>query len=697
VPPATPLPVDPANLLLSTTFNLKVRQTGIYHITYEMLQTAGLDLAGVPVDKITVINRNMMMPVYVSMPNQAETFGPGGAIEFYGEALDTVYTDTNIYTVQVSSIPVSRIPDIAADPEAGLTAPASYTNTLVVNNQRAYASFYALGDGWYDTSMLVYTALKSWNFSFQVNGLADPSDLATLNLNVWGVTDWPQTPDHHLLVSVNGVPVANATFDGLVEKNLNISLPAGTLHEGENSLQLTLPGDTGVQYEMVNLDNFSITYQRTFQAQNGRLAFTATSGVFNVTNLPSGNIVVYRLSEAGLVRLENVQVQATDSMFNATFAGINQASTYLVTTADASYPPTLEATRQQVNLNHPAQYLIIAHPDFINGLQPLIQARQAQGLTVSVVNVNDLYTRYTYGIFDPQAIQQYIAYAYHNLGTQYVLLVGGDTYDYRNYLGKNSISFIPSLYATTGAHSRLVPVDPLFADVNGDNVPDLALGRFPVRTTAELNLMVSKTLAYANKNYGRTAVFASDKFDGIVNFKNINLGFAASLPAGWTTQNISLDDLTVPAAQTQLIAAMNSGTALITFTGHSGPTSWTFSGLFNTTKAAALTNAGRPFVVVQWGCWNTYHIDPVNNYLVQSFLFSGDKGAAAVLGASTLTDSESEDLLGQLLTPRLVTPGLSIGQALLQAKTELAQSHPDLLDVLLGWSIMGDPALVVEP
>ena len=47
---------------------------------------------------------------------------------------------------------------------------------------------------------------------------------------------------------------------------------------------------------------------------------------------------------------------------------------------------------------------------------------------------------------------------------------------------------------------------------------------------------------------------------------------------------------------------------------------------------------------VQWGCWNTYYVDPVNAYLVQSFLFSGDRGAAAVLGASTLTDSSSEQL-----------------------------------------------------
>jgi len=87
----------------------------------------------------------------------------------------------------------------------------------------------------------------------------------------------------------------------------------------------------------------------------------------------------------------------------------------------------------------------------------------------------------------------------------------------------------------------------------------------------------------------------------------------------------------------------------------------------------------------------------VNDYLVQAFLFSGDRGAAAVLGGTTLTDSRSERRLGELLTPRLVTPGMSIGQALQDAKSELAATHPELLDVLLGWTLMGDPELVLEP
>ena len=50
-----------------------------------------------------------------------------------------------------------------------------------------------------------------------------------------------------------------------------------------------------------------------------------------------------------------------------------------------------------------------------------------------------------------------------------------------------------------------------------------------------------------------------------------------------------------------------------------------------------------------------------------------------------------------LLTPRLTTPGMPIGKALLDAKIELAKTDPELLDVLLGWTLMGDPALVIQP
>jgi len=42
-------------------------------------------------------------------------------------------------------------------------------------------------------------------------------------------------------------------------------------------------------------------------------------------------------------------------------------------------------------------------------------------------------------------------------------------------------------------------------------------------------MMIKKTLAYQAKSYGRTAVFVSDKFDGVVSFKDISIRLSNSL------------------------------------------------------------------------------------------------------------------------------------------------------------------------
>jgi hypothetical protein len=142
---------------------------------------------------------------------------------------------------------------------------------------------------------------------------------------------------------------------------------------------------------------------------------------------------------------------------------------------------------------------------------------------------------------------------------------------------------------------------------------------------------------------------------------------------------------------------LESGVALTNFTGHSGPIDWTFWGLFNSADAAALTNTTQPTVVTQWGCWNTYFVSPFANTLGHTFMLNPTSGAAAVLGASTLTGAKSERALGIELYGRLFTPGMTLGEAIVDAKQAYAHSNPNQLDVLLGWTLLGDPALVIQP
>ena len=57
----------------------------------------------------------------------------------------------------------------------------------------------------------------------------------------------------------------------------------------------------------------------------------------------------------------------------------------------------------------------------------------------------------------------------------------------------------------------------------------------------------------------------------------------------------------------------------------------------------------------------------------------------------------NEAQLGLFLMPHLASSGETLGEAMLQAKIEFAASHPDARDVLYGWTLLGDPTLVVVP
>jgi hypothetical protein len=285
------------------------------------------------------------------------------------------------------------------------------------------------------------------------------------------------------------------------------------------------------------------------------------------------------------------------------------------------------------------------------------------------------------------------------MGSEYVLLVGGDTYDYHDYLGLGTISFIPSLYAPVYEPFRYIPTDPLFAEVDGDSVPDLAIGRLPVRTLGELDVLLAKMEDYAGKDYGQTAVMAADVFDASysLDFGADSKAFKDQLADGWSVRTAYIDDLGVESARQVLLEEINDGVALTSYVGHSGDTVWSRLGLFNTGHAAGLANAGRPTVVTQFGCWNTWYTSAEYDTLGHKWLLSGDRGAAAVMGTVVLAEAGSQRLLGELLMGRLTQPGMTVGAALRDAKSELAASYPALLDVLLGWTVLGDPALVVQP
>lgn len=681
--------------------HLLVEQTGLHRITHEQLLAAGADFSGAQARNLALTNLGTSVPV--RLLGNGPFWGPGSALEFLGEAMDSLYTRTNVYLLRVDPAKAEQITSVAVRPVSNQGPAESFVHTHAYEIQREY-SFGAPGeDPWYDRRMLAQSGPASIEIPLEVPGLVAGSGVVELAVEVWGGTDFPQAPDHHVMVEVNGEPVADAVFDGLTRRILTAQIDADSLAaDGSDVIRLVLPHDTGATFDLVNFDRYTATYHRDFSAAEGELTFRSARPLYRVTHLPSTELQAYRVEPDRVWHLRGIAAGPGEPGEGnvALLPGSTRLSTYVVTAEENVRTPGVEALEPAVNLlPGPVDFLVIAHPWLLDAVQPLVDARRAQGWQVQVADVTEVYRQYSFGVVDPEAISLYVAEAHQRYGTRHVLLVGGDTSDPLDHLGRGGMSFIPSFYVETHPVVRYAPVDPLYGDVDRDGVPEVAVGRFPARTAAEVQGMVEKTLQYEALTPPLDAVLAADAFDAAANlsFTGITDQMRRLLPGDWTVTEALLDEGGLAAARQDLIGAVNGGVGLTSYFGHSGPTLWSFQGLFTTADADALLNDGLPTLVTQWGCWTTYYVSPARDTLGHRLLTPANRGAAAVLGATTLTTADAERLFGLELFPRLGAP-TTLGDAVIDAKQALAASVEDpaeLVEVLYGWTLLGDPTLGV--
>ncbi len=355
--------------------------------------------------------------------------------------------------------------------------------------------------------------------------------------------------------------------------------------------------------------------------------------------------------------------------------------------------------------------MIVTHASLRPAAEALADWHRAHGRRALVVEVQDVYDEFNEGIFHPKAIPAMLAWAqthWPGPAPRYLTLVGDGHWNFKNYNTARYGSWpqlIPPFLAWVDPWSGETPADGLFGDLNGDSLPEIAVGRLAVNSLDEAWTVVNKITSYDEGSriqpWQRRAVFVADRADSAGDFASYSDGIIQdTLPADMTAQRIYLG-VNVPdgaSARFAITSTINAGAFMMQYTGHGSVAGWSHESILTTANVPGLTNGALLPLVMSFNCLDGYYAYPGSPSLAETLQRHAGGGSIAGIAPSGLGTPYDHDLFRRRLMDELFNRGTAdVGQALLNAKLRFyaevqgGQGTPNYLIPTL--MLYGDPAM----
>ena len=374
-----------------------------------------------------------------------------------------------------------------------------------------------------------------------------------------------------------------------------------------------------------------------------------------------------------------------------------------------------------------AEYLIIAHSEFIDAIAPLATHRAAS-LSVFSTTVEEIYAAYP-EYDDYEAIKAYITHAYDDwpAPVEYVLLVGDGKLEssLQAQQTDSDNNFVPPYPLTLNPPwcSMHYPAckpwdaasDNSFVTVDGDDNPaDVSIGRLPVNTEYEATTVVEKILSYETDPpqwpwNERILFFAGNESDAPYHAYSDEV-YNDHVPSSFSKQRVYFctEDCNEPhlyddifTANERTVTKLNGGGLLASYVGHSSWQQWavdpaTYHRMFHLDDVAGLHNGGALPVILQMTCYTSDFSHPDGGTLDETLLRQPGGGAVATWGSTTLGLHVGHSTLHKGFFDAVLQEGTTeLGEAIRAAQIDLfygknAEYYLDLLDTFV---LLGDPAM----
>ncbi|MCB0037389.1 MAG: hypothetical protein KDE51_25330, partial [Anaerolineales bacterium] len=676
---------DPLEVSVPITqgkLKIEVAQNGFYAIPLADVQALGADLSAWNHSSISLTFKEQAVPFLIQEDQ----------LVFYGQASDNIYSETRPYILTIGEAGLAMPTASAAVAASNTAAPVNTLwrpiniseNKVYVSNARTEDN----NDTWYWHTIHVE---QKFDIDLSLENVAD--DTAELTMWFWGASHDPNVEnDHDFDLVINDQTVSTVSWDGQTHYMATVSIPARILTNGDNRITLdnSVPGATFV--DIMQLDRLQLTYPVTPQAIDDQLEFVNTAGVVQLSGFSDQPLLADITNPSQPLLL-------TDWAYEAETATLAVNSQQHITAVGPEgflkpqrltglRPTTLTATDNQADL------IIVTTDALAPALAPLVQTRQEQGLSVTVAPIAEIYDNFGNGEATPDSIRQFLRFAHtswQSPAPRYLLIVGDGTYDNKNYLGSRPANNIPA-YIVPVTHSGETVSDTRLTDLDEDLHPDMAVGRWPVDTIAEVESVVERTLAYEQGTASDNALFTADgtssEFTNLADYliEQSNLSDGRSKKLYGSTFD-------------EVAQSWNAGTWLVTYVGHGSLNLWGKDSVFNIEAISKLQKTdSAPPIVLQFTCLTGFYAHPTDRSISETML-TNPNGPVLLVAATSLTLSAHQQPFAVHLLNNLQNPEFSrMGDALQEAKLALDVSNPGLREISDTFGLIGDPsALIVRP
>lgn len=682
VPDNGVLAADALAAEVPAALRLTVDESGIATISAQQLQKANLPFSELSAETIRLTRGDQVVPFYVVGE------GLDAALYFYAQAVTNTLEASAVYMLSPGQ--GMAMQQKAAAPQAAGEATGLFHFRWEQNEHFLAEETY--GDLWLGPLLL---APKRWNLPLEeVQADGGP---AKLSIRLWSSTEDVPDPDHHVEVAVNGRQMASWSWDGIRHQTLSVVLPEGELQANFNNLiTIHVPGDTGATGEAFYIDWIYLIYSGHLDAAFTPLEFNSDAAAIRIDNAANPLLIFNITDPRRPVALTNYHHE--DEQIEV--AGQGEGGLYIALNPSEAINPTIsmmpkrERSLQTAGLG--ADYLAIVADDqgFEDVLQPLLDYRANQGLSVTAVSLSQIYDEFSYGQQSPAAIRRFLTYVAANWqpAPHFVLLVGDASYDVHNLTRGKNRNLLPATYVAT-QEGNFVASDAWYTA----EVPNMAIGRFPVQTNVQLQALVSKTIAYETADdpsltWDQLALLVADdeqKFDLVSD----NLAQQLSDKGFHPHKLYMTEDDNI---HYSIISTINQGVGLVNYIGHGGATMWGDEAVLRSEDANMLANANRLPIFTTFTCSNGDFAHPQTDSLAESLLWVDAGGIVAAVAPSGRAMIDQQLPVSEIFYDYLLRGDEATLGDVLTAVRQATSSDANQADVLHTINLLGDPALRIK-